>query len=96
MCTSRTKHDGALLTLTTVGGASTGVEFAGALAELLRGPMVKDYSELDFRVVGVMLFEAQDSLLPGLPASRNVWIPVAWLGVHLLNLIGVRNRLFLM
>lgn len=50
-----------------VGGGPTGVEFAGALAELIRGPLVKDYPSLDFREVRVVLLEARESLLPGLP-----------------------------
>lgn len=55
------------LTFAIVGGGSTGVEFAGALAELIRGPLRKDYPTLDFSDVRVMLLEAGDALLPGLP-----------------------------
>ena len=39
------------LTFTIVGGGPTGVEFAGALAELIRGSFRKDYASLDFREV---------------------------------------------
>lgn len=56
-----------LLTFVIVGGGPTGVEFAGALAELIRGPLVKDYPTLDFREVRVILLEALDGLLPGFP-----------------------------
>ena len=38
-------------TFTIVGGGPTGVEFAGALAELIRGSFRKDYASLDFREV---------------------------------------------
>ncbi len=55
------------LAFVIVGGGPTGVEFAGALAELIRGPLVKDYPSLDFREVRVLLLEARESLLPGLP-----------------------------
>jgi len=50
-----------------VGGDPTGVEFAGALAELLFGPLAKDHPTLapDFSVI---LLEAQDRLLGAMPA----------------------------
>ena len=55
-----------LLTFAIVGGGPTGVEFAGAMAELVRGPLVKDFPTLDFRKVSVVLLEAADSLLSSL------------------------------
>lgn len=55
------------LTFVVVGGGPTGVEFAGALAELINGPLRRDYPDLDFRKARVMLLEAQQALLPGLP-----------------------------
>ncbi|MFQ5679544.1 MAG: NAD(P)/FAD-dependent oxidoreductase, partial [Gemmatimonadota bacterium] len=51
-----------------VGGGPTGVEFAGALAELLFGPLAKDYPELR-PDVSVVLVEARDRLLPEMPAK---------------------------
>lgn len=56
-----------LLTFTIVGGGPTGVEFAGALAELIHHSLVKDYSTLDFREVRLLLLQSGDSLLPYLP-----------------------------
>jgi len=56
-----------LVTFTIVGGGSTGVEFAGALAELLQGPLAKDYPDLDLRKARILLLEAMDGLLPGFP-----------------------------
>ena len=59
-----------LLTFVTVGGGATGVEFTGALAELVRGPLVKDYRNLDYhRDVHLVLLEAGKQLLPGLPSK---------------------------
>ncbi|MBI3998237.1 MAG: NAD(P)/FAD-dependent oxidoreductase [Armatimonadetes bacterium] len=55
------------LAFAIVGGGPTGVEFAGALAELIHGPLTKDYPSLDIREIRVVLVEALDSLLPGLP-----------------------------
>lgn len=57
-----------LLTFAIVGGGPTGVEFAGALAELVRGPIGKDYRGIDPRSeVHVLLLQAVPHLLPGLP-----------------------------
>ncbi len=56
-----------LLTFAIVGGGPTGVEFAGALAELMRGPIMKDYPALNLSNVRVLLLQAVDSVLPDLP-----------------------------
>ena len=56
-----------LLTFTIVGGGPTGVEIVGALAELIRGPLMKDFTGLDFKEVRMVLIEASDNLLPGFP-----------------------------
>ncbi len=58
-----------LLTFTIVGGGPTAVEYAGALSELIHGPLAKDYPTLDVRKVRVLLVEAQDHLLPALPGT---------------------------
>ncbi len=52
-----------MLTFVIVGGGPTGVEFAGALAELIHGPLAQDYPTLDVRQARVILLEATDSLL---------------------------------
>lgn len=53
-----------LLTFVVVGGGPTGVEFAGALTELLRHPLAGDYPELALRQQArVILVEAADELL---------------------------------
>lgn len=62
---------GRVLTFTIIGGGPTGVEFAGALAELIWGPLVRDFRALDAREVSVVLIEAMDSLLPGMPARLS-------------------------
>ena len=56
-----------LLTFVVVGGGATGVEYAGALAELIYRPLAKDYPQLDLSEVRVMLVEAADNVLTSLP-----------------------------
>ena len=58
-----------MLTIVIIGGGPTGVEFAGAIAELVRGPLRKDFRQIDFNEVKVILLEGQDGLLPGLPRN---------------------------
>jgi len=62
-----------LLTFAIVGGGPTGVEFAGALAELIQGPLLKDYPTLDFSEVRIVLVEAKERLLPTLPESLGTY-----------------------
>lgn len=57
------------LTFTIVGGGPTGVEFAGALMELIHGSLDRDFPELDFRQIRVLLVEASDQLLTGMPKT---------------------------
>lgn len=56
-----------LLTFVVVGGGPTGVEYAGALAELIYGPLAKDYRELDVTEVSLVLVEMGGRLLAGMP-----------------------------
>ncbi len=57
----------ALLTFVVVGGGPTGVETAGALAELISHVMTKDYPEMDLRESRVLLIEATDSVMTTYP-----------------------------
>jgi NADH:quinone reductase (non-electrogenic) len=57
----------ALLTFVVVGGGPTGVEMAGALSELIRLVLVKDYRRLNINDVCVLLIEAADRLLGAMP-----------------------------
>lgn len=62
----------ALLTFIIVGGGPTGVEFAGALSELVRYVLAKDYPELSMEETKIVLLEAGPSLLAALPQElRN-------------------------
>jgi NADH:ubiquinone reductase (H+-translocating) len=55
------------MTFIIVGGGATGVEFAGALMELINGALHRDFPELDFTHVHVLLLEASDRLLRDMP-----------------------------
>jgi NADH:ubiquinone reductase (H+-translocating) len=55
------------LTFIIVGGGATGVEFAGALMELINGSLHRDFPEVDFTHVQVLLLEASDRLLRDMP-----------------------------
>ncbi len=55
-----------LLSIVIVGGGPTGVELAGSIAEMRRFVLPKDYPELDFSKMKIMLFEAGSRLLNGM------------------------------
>ncbi len=58
---------GALLTFAVVGGGPTGVETAGALAELIHLVIAKDYPTMDLNDVKVILMEAGGHLMEAYP-----------------------------
>lgn len=58
-----------LLTFVVAGGGPTGVEFAGALAELIRHVLVHDYVGLDVKDARVLLVEAGPTIMPLLRPS---------------------------
>lgn len=55
-----------LLRFVIVGGGPTGVEYAGALVELFKGPMVKDHPRISAGDAQVVLVEALEHLLSGM------------------------------
>lgn len=62
-----------LLTFVIVGGGPTGVEFTGALSELIFGPMMKDFPGLDPGEVNIILVEALSNLLTGFPQKLGLY-----------------------
>ncbi len=57
----------ALLTFVVVGGGPTGVETAGALAELITHVLTKDYPQMDLHEVRVLLIEATGAVMTAYP-----------------------------
>ena len=79
--------DAGVLTFVIVGGGATGVEYAGALSELIHGPMVNDYRNIDFRSVRIILLEGTDRLVGNMPPSIRSYT------VERLGKMGVEVRL---
>lgn len=69
--TSDEKEAGTLMNIVVVGGGPTGVELAGALAEMKKYVLPKDYPELDFSKMQVYLFEANQGLLKGMSRQSS-------------------------
>ncbi len=54
----------ALQTFVVIGGGATGVEMAGAIAELAHDTLVRDFRSIDTRMTRVVLIEAGARILP--------------------------------
>ena len=61
----------ALLTFVVIGGGPTGVEMAGAVAELRRYALRRDFRRIDPRDATVLLLEGGTRLLPSYPPSLS-------------------------
>ena len=57
----------ALLTFVVVGGGPTGVELAGAIAEIAHQSVKEDFRDIDTTQAKVLLFEGMDRILPPYP-----------------------------
>ncbi|MDO1511754.1 NAD(P)/FAD-dependent oxidoreductase [Maribacter confluentis] len=80
----------ALMNFVIVGGGPTGVELAGALAEIKKGILPKDYPDLDTRRAQINIIQGGDCLLPGfsIQASKKAEDFLEELGVQVWK--GVR------
>jgi NADH:ubiquinone reductase (H+-translocating) len=56
-----------------VGGGPTGVEMAGAIAELARVALAKDFRRIDPKAARILLVEAGDRLLPALDPDLSAY-----------------------
>lgn len=61
----------ALMTFVVVGGGPTGVEMAGAIAEIARYSLARDFRHIDTRDARVILVEAADRLLTTFPQELS-------------------------
>jgi NADH dehydrogenase len=59
------------LNVAIIGGGPTGVELAGAMAEMKKYVLPKDYPELNMHNMKIMLFEASPRLLSGMSESAS-------------------------
>ncbi|HVY69400.1 MAG TPA: NAD(P)/FAD-dependent oxidoreductase [Verrucomicrobiae bacterium] len=76
-----------LMTVVVAGGGPTGVELAGAFAELFRNTLADDFRNVDPARGRVILIEAGPRLLPQFPAET------AEVGLRQLKELGVEVRL---
>ena len=60
-----------LLTFVIVGGGATGVEMAGAFAEIARLTLVEDFRRIDPSTARIVLIEAGPRILPALPEDLS-------------------------
>jgi len=60
-----------LLTFVIVGGGATGVEMAGAIAEIARHTLVKDFRRIDPSTARIILIEAGPRILPAMPEDLS-------------------------
>jgi NADH dehydrogenase len=67
----------ALMTTVVVGGGPTGVEMAGAVAELTRHALARDFRRIDPRKARIVVIEAGPRILSGFPESLSSYAHTA-------------------
>ncbi|WP_046755728.1 NAD(P)/FAD-dependent oxidoreductase [Kordia jejudonensis] len=83
----------ALMNFVIVGAGPTGVELAGALAEIKKGILPKDYPDLDIRQMKINLVQGSDRILPAMSekASEKAEDYLQELGVEVWKELRVTN-----
>ncbi len=76
-----------LLTFVIIGGGPTGVELAGALAELAKAALARDFRHIDPTTARIVLVEAGPRLLPSFPERLSA------VALRDLQRLGVEVRL---
>ena len=66
-----------LLTFVIAGGGATGVEMAGAIAEVARQTLATDFRRIDPRSARIILIEAGPRLLPSFPPGQSDYVRAA-------------------
>ncbi|MFI1771477.1 NAD(P)/FAD-dependent oxidoreductase [Thalassobellus citreus] len=93
LLTSDLNERNALMNFVIVGGGPTGVELAGALAEIKKGILPKDYPDLDTRLVQIHIVQSGDCILKGMSANASAKAEdfLEKLGVHIWKNVRVTN-----
>ncbi len=60
-----------LMDIVIVGGGATGVEVAGALAEMKKYILPKDYHEMNYKEIDIYLIQSSDRLLKGMSDNAS-------------------------
>ncbi|UKM64256.1 NAD(P)/FAD-dependent oxidoreductase [Flavobacteriaceae bacterium GSB9] len=93
LLTSDLNERNALMNFVIVGGGPTGVELAGALAEIKKGILPKDYPDLDTRMAQIHIIQSGDCILKGMSdqASQKAEDFLEKLGVQIWKNVRVTN-----
>ncbi|WP_242118787.1 NAD(P)/FAD-dependent oxidoreductase [Aestuariivivens sediminicola] len=93
LLTSDLHERNALMNFVIVGGGPTGVELAGALAEIKKGILPKDYPDLDTRMAQIHIVQSADCILKGMSkqASEKAEEFLEKLGVNIWKNVRVTN-----
>lgn len=93
LLTDNIEERNALMNFVIVGGGPTGVELAGALAEMKKGILPKDYPDLDIRQMQINLIQSSECLLQGMStqASEKAEDFLIGLGVNIWKNLRVLN-----
>lgn len=93
LLTSDLNQRNALMNFVIVGGGPTGVELAGALAEIKKGILPKDYPDLDTRLAQINIVQSSDCILKGMSDQASIKAEdfLEKLGVNIWKNIRVTN-----
>ena len=93
LLTSNFEERNALMNFVIVGGGPTGVELAGALAEMKKGILPKDYPDLDIRQMQINIVEGSERLLNSMStrASKKAEDFLNDLGVNIWNNVQITH-----
>jgi NADH dehydrogenase len=93
LLTSDLNERNTLMNFVIVGGGPTGVELAGALAEIKKGILPKDYPDLDTRMAQIHIIQSSDCILKGMSdkASQKAEDFLENLGVNIWKNVRVTN-----
>jgi NADH:ubiquinone reductase (H+-translocating) len=82
-----------LLTFVIVGAGATGVEMAGAIAEVARQTLARDFRRIDPRTSRIVLIEAGPRVMPALPENLSDYVRTTLMrkGVEVMTATRVTN-----